>query len=496
MRLFLMLSLFGISPTAQQPVPATSLTPSAASEKLSCFAQRIEGQRREWEVPGLAVGIIHGDRVVFARGFGTRTAGRDEPVDAATTFGVGSLTKGFTAALAAMAVGDGKMRWDDPVTKHLPDFVLPDPYVTREITIRDLLTHRAGLPRADYLWHHTAYTRGEVIRRLRFVPLASPFRARFGYSNLGYLIAGDAVARAAGASWDELLRERIFIPLGMRASGTSVPARSGNTATPYGPSGEVLPWIDAANAAAAGAVTSTLSDMLSWMRLQVDGGRMGGTMLIDAAALREMRTPQQVMPLGGLSAQLTPFTRFLTYAMGWNVSDHRGRVMYSHGGNIDGMSASAAFLPDERIGVVVLSNRESSPLPVILTFQAVDALLGAPPHDWNAAYLKASEAAKAAVKAADDKRAAARIAGTRPSAPLDAYAGDYAADQYGDAKVWVESGRLRLRFGPFDGPLEHWQHDTFRAAWRPSANRMITFTVDASGRVASIDIEGVGTLRR
>jgi len=249
--------------------------------------------------------------------------------------------------------------------------------------------------------------------------------------------------------------------------------------------------------APAGSISSTLSDMLKWIRFQVDAGVVHGKALVSPAALRETRTPQQLVPFGGQSAELTPFTRFLSYGMGWYISDHRGQVLYSHGGNIDGMQAQLAFLPERRIGVVVMANRGSSALPVVAMYKAIDLLLGTPPHDWEGGYMKATRAQAAAMKQADEKRRAARTAGTKPSLPLAAYAGRYSDEAYGDVSVAVDAGRLTIRFGrAYEGELEHWQDDAFRVTWgAQSISQSVTFTVE-EGKATALTLEGVGTLRR
>jgi len=453
---------------------------------------------RDWEVPGLAIGVVRGDTIVLAKGYGTRSVGRPDPIDEHTVFAIGSATKAFTSTLAAMMVAEGKMRWDEPATTHLPSLQLYDPYASRELTLRDLLAHRTGLPRADFLWHAHAFDRAEILRRLRFLQPASSLRSRFSYSNIGYLAAGEAVATAAGSSWDDLIRDRVFVPLGMNETTTSLRAVTDrdNIAIPHDTSGKAISWLDAANIAPAGAITSTVSDMLKWVRFHVSEGKIGERQIVTPAALRETRTAQQLVPLGAGARQLTPYTNFLSYGMGWYISDHRGRVLHSHGGNIDGMSAHVALVPEERAGLVVLTNRESSPLSTVVMFRAVDALIGAQPRDWSAEYLKATATQRAAAQEVEEKKQAQRVIGAAPSRPPGQYPGTYRDNLYGDAKVWLDGGKLMMTYGRYESELEHWHFDTFRARWPAGNAPFVTFTLDAAGNVASLNIEAVGTLGR
>lgn len=481
-------------------------TVCSAVPELNAQAQRgaldgldayISTAMRDWRVPGLAIGIVRGDSIILAKGYGTRTIDRAEPVDEHTLFPIASATKAFTSALAAMMVGEGKIRWDEPVTTLLPSFELYDPYASRELTLRDLLAHRSGLPRADFLWYANGYDRVEILRRIRYLQPTSSLRSRFSYANITYVAAGEAIAAAAGRSWDDLVRDRIFAPLGMTATNSSVRelANRSNVATPYGVAGRR--WFTMDNIAAAGAVNSNVSDMLKWVRFQLSEGKVGGHQLVGPNALNETRTAQQIVPLSATARQLNPFTHFVSYGMGWYLSDYRGRELHSHGGDMDGMSAQVALMPEERIGLVILTNAEVPQLPDVVMYWTLDVLLGMPPRDWSSEYLKVAEAQRAAAQAVEEKRLGQRVKGTAPSLPLDHYVGIYADDVYGDAKVWLEEGKLMMSYGRvFEGNLEHWHFDTFRAHWRGGGTRFVTFTLDPVGKVSTLGLETIGTLRR
>jgi len=458
---------------------------------------------QDWKVPGLAIAIVKDTTVVFAKGYGTRTMGKQEPVDEHTLFAIGSASKAFTATLAAMLVDEGKMRWDAPATTYLPWLQMHDRYVSREITLRDLLSHRSGLARGDLMWYATSYDRDEILRRVRFLEPSWSMRARFGYQNIMYLAAGQAVAKVAGASWDDVVRERIFAPLGMSASNTTVRALTGpNVATPHADIDDTLrivPWHNIDNIGPAGSINSSVADMAKWVRFQLAEGKAGGKSLISASALAETHAPQMVVPVSNDAKQINPYTHLSSYGLGWFLQDYRGRELRQHGGNIDGMSALVGFVPEEKLGFVVLTNANGSPMPMIAMLRALDAYLGATPRDWSAEYMKVRTKQLQMAKETLDKRLAQRVAGTKPSLPLDQYAGVYADSMYGEASVRVENGALRVTYGTmFDGELEHWHFDTFRATWkaRNMGRTFLTFALGNDGKVKSLEFEGMDTFDR
>ncbi|MGH9902442.1 MAG: serine hydrolase domain-containing protein, partial [Pyrinomonadaceae bacterium] len=322
---------------------------------------------RDWNVPGMAVAVVKDDRLVWARGYGVRKLGEPTPVDERTLFAIASNTKAFTAAALAVLVDEGKIKWDDPVSKFLPSFQLSDPYVTRELTVRDLLSHRSGLATfgGDLLWYETTYGRDEILRRVRFLKPGSSFRSRYGYQNIMFLAAGQVVAAAAGKPWDDFIRERFLTPLGMTSTTTSITAfKSGdNVATPHNELDGKLRVIRYGNvdgAGPAGALNSSVTDMAQWIRLQLGRGTYQGKKIFSPAVSREMWTPQSIV--GGVSEQaekFNPTRHFNLYGLGWFLTDYHGRKVVSHGGGLDGMISQVAMMPEENLGVVVLTNSET-----------------------------------------------------------------------------------------------------------------------------------------
>lgn len=480
---------------AAAPAPAQTAPPAG----LDAY---VEQAMRDWGVPGLAIAIVKNDSVVLARGYGVREVGKPATVDAHTLFAIGSNTKAFTSALVGLLVDEGKMRWDDPVTRYLPSFQLYDPYASREITIRDVLSHRSGLGRrADMLWYGSPFGRDEILRRIRFLQPNSSFRSQYGYQNIMFLAAGQASAAAGGASWDALITDRIFRPLGMRESNTSVTQLQGqaNVAAPHlqvNGKARAIPWRNIDNVAPAGSINSTVFDMAKWVRMQLAGGVVDGKPFLRPRTFAEMRSPQTIIPMA--RDTLLPSTHFTSYGMGWVLQDYLGREQVWHTGGIDGMLSEVRLVPEEKLGIVVLSNSEGHNMNGAIVLRILDAYLGAPARDWSAIHLARYKAGQARQAAAEKAVLEARVQGTKPSLALAKYAGTYSDSLYGESTVALENGRLVLRFGPsFTGDLEHWQFDTFRITWRDlrMGTGFITFALSARGKVDRMDVEGVTTFR-
>jgi CubicO group peptidase (beta-lactamase class C family) len=449
----------------------------------------------DWEVPGLALAIVKDDQVVLAKGFGVRKLGDDAKVDADTLFAIGSASKAFTAATLAILVDEGKLGWDDPANKHLPGLQLFDAAVTRELTVRDLLCHRCGLPRGDLLWYATPYSRDEILRRVRHLEPKWSLRSHFGYQNIMFLAAGEIVPKLTGTSWDDFVKQRLFLPLGMKSSGTSVRelAQQGNVATPHvklEDKVEAVAWRNIDNVAPAGSINSSANDMAQWLRLQLGDGAIDGKRLISAEAMREMHSPQSIVEREDNFVWLYPEAHFMTYGLGWFMHDYAGRKIVEHGGAIDGMRSQVALVPEEKLGIVVLANRGGSVLPHVLMFKIVDLYLKQDKHDWSTEALARvreleKQAADAKKKAADE-----RARDTKPSLPLEGYAGKFTDELYGDIEVRKDGDHLVLQRAPgcFEAELEHWHYDTFRARYRDRViePQLVTFRLSAAGKVESL----------
>lgn len=454
----------------------------------------------DWEVPGLAIAVVRNDSVIHARGYGVRELGGSDPVDEHTLFAIASTTKAMTAAALGMLVDEERLDWDDHVTEHLPGYQLSDPYITRELTIRDLLTHRTGIARSDNLWIAGPFDRAEVLRRARYLPATSGFRAGYGYHNVMYIAAGEVVGAVAGTGWDEFIAERLFRPLGMSRSTTRaavVETRDNVSGSHTRVDGAVraVPRRDYDNIGGAGAVFSSVRDMAQWLRLHLNDGVYGGRRLLSSGTLRELHTPQIVLRMDTTAERMFPGTNLRGYALGWNVQDYHGRKLVHHSGSLNWTRTHIGMVPSERIGVVVIANLSTSNLQQAVMYRVIDALLGLPERDWSAEYLALGRRNAGGSGRAEDER----IPNTRPSLELPSYAGTYENELYGDARILHQDGHLVLEYAPdYVADLEHWHHDTFRATWRrPGLGRtFVTFSLDRRARAARLELDGFGEFRR
>jgi CubicO group peptidase (beta-lactamase class C family) len=496
-RTSLLFLLFFIAPLS---LIAQTATTDARLAEIDEYATKA-GQ--DWKVPGFAMAIVKDDKVIFAKGYGVRKLGEPTPVDERTLFAIASNTKAFTAAAIGMLVDEGQLKWDDPATKHLPGFQLYDPYVTRELTVRDLLSHRSGLATfgGDLLWYDTTHKSDEILRRIRYLKPTSSFRSRYGYQNIMFLAAGQIVSNVTGKSWEQFIRERFLTPLNMASTTTSVTAfkSTDNIASPHNELDgkmRIVRYSNVDGAGPAAALNSSVTDMAQWIRLQLGRGKYEGKQLFSPKAAREMWSPQTIVPISEQSEKFNPTRHFYTYGLGWFLGDYHGRKVISHGGGLDGMVSQTAMIPEENLGVVVLTNSETS-LSSIMVNKIFDTFLGAPKRDWSAELLERAKQAKEADAAEAQKQESERAKGTKPSLPLASYAGAYGGEMYGEARVTEENGRLVLRLVPapnFVGDLEHWQYDTFRVKWRESVSYpfpkgFVTFTLNAKGKVDEMKID-------
>ena len=461
----------------------------------------IEAMLADWTTPGVAVAVVQDDSIVFARGYGVRRLGEPGRVGPETRFAVASNTKAFTAALLAQLQEQGKLSGDDRVIDHLPEFRMHDPWITQEIQIQDLLTHRNGLPTfgGDHLWIGQNLPRDEVVRRIRWLEPAGSFRASFHYQNLMYLVAGQVAAAAAGQNWDLLMQERILGPLGMTASSTTLAALEGieDVASAHEKvGGELMPveYDDVRGVAPAAALNSNVLDMSQWMRANLNRGEVDGTRIFSERAARSMQSVQY--PLGVSPwAEANLGQRFSGYGLGWFIGEYRGRKVVTHSGGLTGMISLQTMLPEEGIGVVVLTNYAPSAPTRAITYTILDALLGEPERDWNSVYRGFVEQGEQRRARTEEELQASRIPDTTPSLPLESYVGSYEDDLSGPAQVRMEDGHLVFDYNPRHlGDLEHWNHDVFRVHWRHPIFDMqpmtfLQFELGRNGAVESLTVK-------
>lgn len=481
----MLLWLGGASAAAQQPAP------------LARFDDYANTSLREWDVPGLAVAVVKDGKVVLSKGYGVRKVGESARVDEHTLFSIGSISKSFTAMALGMLVDEGKLSWDDPVSQYLPYLQLHDPYVTRELTVRDLLTHRSGLPDVSggILWYGSDYSREEALKRIRYIRPASSFRSTFAYQNVMFMAAGEVIRAVSGKSWDDFIRERVFTPLGMKESHSLYRdlKKSRNVALPHvriDGKPVAIAYRDSDALGPAGSIVSSVQDMSRYMQLLLAEGTLDGKKLYSEKVARELFTPQMLVPIPpSTQPELKPLSpRFRAYGLGWFVRDYRGRMLISHTGGMDGMAAVVYLVPEERLGITVLSHQDGGIFNA-LAFRLLDAYLGAPETDWAKVMLKSRAEGERKAKDAEAALVAARVPATKPSLELGRYGGRYRDRMYGDLSIAQENGKLVLRFShspAFTADLEHWQYDTFRLHWRDPMNfpkGFLTFALDAKGKL-------------
>ena len=491
----LFVSLVFVSVGAQAP---------AAPPNIDALVERV---RSTFDVPGISLAVVKDDKVVVARGFGVRKLGDPAPVDGRTLFGIASNSKVFTAAALGILVEEGKGAWDAPVIRYLPWFQLSDPYVTRELTVRDLLVHRSGLGlgAGDLLWWPpSTYTRREIAERLRYVPLETSFRSAYAYDNVLYLVAGEVIETLSGLKWEEFIRTRILAKVGMSTSHPrfDTTVNAGNVATPHARVDErvrVVQPFASDNTNPAGGILSNAEDMAKWMRVLLRRGRLeDGTRLFSEATWREISSLVTPMPNSDPPLELAPLASFVQgYALGLNVREYRGHGALTHTGGLVGLVSRVLLIPDIGLGVSVLTNQESGEAFNALAYSVADHYLKAPPVDWVAQFAAVRARNLARLADAELKSTQARDASSKPSLPLAKYAGTYTDAWYGDIEIAEASGRLSIRFTKtpsLAGTLEHWQHDTFVARWTDRelrADAFVTFALEPDGSIERAKMQAV-----
>ena len=488
-------------------VMAAGLSAQAAISLPRDFDAYVARTMKQFEVPGLAIAVVKDGKVVLAKGYGVRRLGDSARVDERTLFGIASNTKAFTATAIGILVEEGKLQWDAPVVNYLPWFQMYDPFVTRELTIRDLLVHRSGLGlgAGDLLWWPSStYDRKEVARRLRYIKPATSFRSAYAYDNVLYSVAGEVIEAVSGQTWEDFVSSRILGKVGMTASSVrhSAAAGGGDVATPHAPiDGHVRPVapFTSDNVNPAGGINAGAADIAKWMMVQLDSGRLGdGSQLFTPRTTRELWSVVTPFRVGNPPPELAALrTNFAGYALGFGLRDYRGWKIVSHTGGLPGFVSRLTLVPDQRLGIAVLTNQESVEAFEAITWRVLDHYLGAPPTDWISTFARL-KARGDSITAAQERAAVTRRDSTsHPSLPLERYAGTYRDAWYGDVTIALEGGKLVLRFAhtpDLTGDLEHYQYDTFIARWRNRelrADAYVTFALKPDGSIDQVKMAAV-----
>jgi len=459
-----------------------------------------------YQVPGVAVGIVKDGKLVFAKGYGVRELGKPGAIDPDTLFAIASNSKAFTAAALAILVDEGKIHWDDRVIDYLPDFRLYDPYVTREFTIRDLLTHRSGLGLGAgdlLLFPSSDFGRKDVLHALRYLKPVTSFRSQYAYDNNLYIVAGEIIPAVTGLSWEDFVTTRILEPLHMQPCAAS-PAKlidHGNVASPHSRvEGQVLAVRpdDTRTAAAAGGIQCNVTGLAKWEMMQLGSGQAGnGPRIFSEAQGAEMWTPQTLIHPRGKRVELT-HTHFAAYGLGWGLEDYNGYKRVSHAGGLDGMVTYQSLIPELHLGVIVLTNADQGDVLTAIALQITDAYTGAKQRDWLA-MLQEMQAQRSREHAASDASRAPPPAAAADLArlDLDSLVGTYADPWRGVATIAREPQGLTLTFShtsELTGPLTALRPGLFVARWKNraiNADAYVRFREDAKGAVEGFTMEPV-----
>lgn len=513
--------LLAFSGAALAQAPATAPIASAVTQDVSAaslnahLATDVERTMKLFDVPGIAIAIVKDGKVVATQGFGVRKLGAPDKVGGKTLFEVASNSKAFTVAALATLVDEGKLAWDDPVTKHLPDFQMYDAYVTHALTVRDLVTHRGGLGlgAGDLLWWPaTDVPTDEIIHKLRYIRPATSLRSTYAYNNLLYIVAGRIVAAKSGKTWGETIHERILAPAGMTATTTSLAENAGNpdVANAHSKIGDKIAAVKsmpAPNAVGAVGINTNAEDIARWMNVLLAGGRVGTDAngkeirLYSAKQAREMWMAQTPMRIGEPDPRLAA-TRpnFLAYGLGFQLRDWQGRLVALHSGALQGFYSKVVLVPDAKLGIAILTNAESGSSLNALQYQLLDRMLDpSSTTDWIGT-VKAVEDENHAKELARLKQAnAARAAKSHPSLARTAYDGEYQDPWYGSATIRHEGNRQILtmsRTPDLTGELEHYQHDTFIVRWKErnfNADAYVTFALNPDGSIERMRMQPITT---
>jgi CubicO group peptidase (beta-lactamase class C family) len=456
-----------------------------------------------WKTPGLSVVVVKDGNVILKKGFGVQNITDKTPYTTATLSTCASTTKAMTAICMAILVDEGKVKWSDIVTNILPEFKLSDPYVTSEITVKDLFTHNTGLGNADLLWI-LGYSREEILHRMQTIPLSYSLRSSYTYQNLMYLVAGEVIKKVSGKTWDEFIMERLFKPIGMTntyADYSKIPVSAAKT-TPHFKDKEkqdkvrTISYLDGDNVGAAGGVWSCADDISKWMQFLQDSTKLNGKRLLKAETFAELFKPHALIPPNDFypTTKLTK-PHWTSYGLGWFQHDYRGKMVQFHTGSLDGLVAIFGMIPEERISIYVFGNLDHTEIRHALMYKAFDLWsFYDNKNDWSNDFFNLYKGLNDNVNKKETEQLAKRVLNTHPSLALGAYSGKYVNTIYGNAEVELKNEILTVKQpNSFNFTLQHWHYDTFIGSnsnwwWGKST---LQFSLDSEGKVAGFSIDGI-----
>ncbi len=476
------------------------LSAQSYTQQIKEFDAYIQQGMKDWEIPGMAVVVVKDNQVLLKKGYGVKELGKSDPVDINTLFVMASTTKAITAVGMGILVDEGKVKWNDRVIDHLPEFHLYDPYVTQELKIKDLFTHNSGVGNSDYLWTDMQIPSSEIISKMAMVEPSYSFRGGYTYQNIFYLIAGTIIEKISGMSWADYAKEKIFIPLGMTRSQPLKALTDGdpNRASPHDPINKKVTVIQHSNAdaiAPAGAAWSTAEEVSKWVLCMLDSSKHTGGRLLTPATWTEIFTPQIIIPY----SQFYPSKKFTqpnwtTYALGWFQHDYKGKKVNFHTGSLFGSIAIHGQLPEEKLGIYVFANYGNGELRHALMYKAFDLFALGGDRDWSKELLELYTTNRNASAKRAQEFIDARVLNTKPSHALEAYAGMYQDPLFGELVITVKGNKLEILLNNFKhANLEHWHYDTFRGPFEKVqyGNGLAQFLLDSKGKIVEVEFEGM-----
>jgi CubicO group peptidase (beta-lactamase class C family) len=458
---------------------------------LKGFEEFVTKTIEEWKVPGLGISIVKDGKVIFSKGFGFRDVKKGLKVTPKTLFAIGSCSKAFTAVTMGILVDEGKLDWDKPVREYLPSFKLKDSFATERMTPRDLVCHRSGLPRHDLLWYGSSATRKELFDRLQYLEPSRDFRTTYQYQNLMFMTAGYMVGEIAGTTWEKFVQNHIFGPLGMNDSNFSVEdsKRAPDFALPYMEKDDKvieIPFRNIDTVGPAGSINSNVIDMANWLLLNLNKGKSGEKQIISEESLKEIHSPQMISSKSYRYDEVF----YSTYGMGWGITAYRGHLMLSHGGGIDGFTARVTFMPRDNIGMVIFTNMSGTPLPGIVAYNAYDRLLGLSLVPWNKRIRDQIDKAREEAEKAKKEKDKDRKLNTKPSHPLEDYAGDYEHPGYRVLSIKKEGDKLTGVFNSISFDVKHYHYDIFEMSNEFfDMTEKVSFFTDNKGNISSLSVQ-------
>ncbi len=470
------------------PLSAKKKTPEAYLKGLDKF---ITERMEEWNVPGLALSVIQDGRLIYSKGFGSRDVEQNLPVTPQTLFAIGSCTKAFTAVTMGMLVDEGQLEWDRPLREYLPTFKLKDSFATERMTPRDLVCHRSGLPRHDSMWYNSSASRKELFDRLQYLEPSKDFRTTYQYQNLMFMTAGYLVGQIAGTSWERFVRNRIFMPLGMTNSNFSVndSQKALDFALPYREKDNKIiqiPFRNIDTVGPAGSINSNVTDMANWILLNLSKGKIGDQQVVSESSLKEIHSPQMISS----KSYRYDESFYSMYGMGWGITSYRGHLRLSHGGGIDGFTAQVVLLPRDNIGMVILTNRSGTVLPSIISNNVADRLLGLDEVDWNSRIKKQVEEGEKEDEKAKKEKDKDRKLNTKPSHPLEDYAGDYEHPGYGVISFVIKNDQMNAEYNSIPYTASHYHYDVFEINNEMMDEALkVSFFTDLKGNIRSLSVQ-------